>query len=215
VEQEELSFGKERLSKMAKYACVKDNVVENILIFEEFDTELFNLVIQEKGYDELVEASEEVSVGYLYINSEFVVNATPINVPNVIKQNVVEAETLLKNLGLNVVVQEPGEISIQSISINSNKLTIETQVHNFVEGDSIVVSLLENEDLNGTYEIDSIVDSTKFIVNKAASNLEKIETPFGLVTCSGYAGKVSSQSILPGTPNIFEDDTIVIYQFPN
>lgn len=200
---------------MAKYACIKDTVVENVLVFEESNEELFNLIIEEKGYDELVEASEDVSVGYVYINSEFIPNATPINVPNVIKQPILEAETLLKNLGLNVVVQEPSGISIQSVSITSNKLTIETQVHNFIEGDSITVSLLENEDLNGNYEIDSIVDSTKFTVNKTASNLERTETPFGLVTCSGYAGKVSSQSIVPGTANIFEDDTIVIYQFSN
>jgi hypothetical protein len=200
---------------MAKYACIKDAVVENVLVFEEFNEELFNLIIEEKGYDELVEASEDVSVGYVYINSEFVPNATPINVPNVIKQPVLEAEVLLKNLGLNVVVQEPSGINIQSVSITSNKLTIETQVHNFIDGDSITVSLLENEDLNGNYEIDSIVDSTKFTVNKTASNLERTETTFGLVTCSGYAGKVSSQSIVPGTANIFEDDTIVLYQFPN
>jgi hypothetical protein len=200
---------------MAKYACIKDNVVENVLEFEEFNTELVNLIIQEKGYEELVEASEEVAIGYLYINSEFVSNATPIDVPNVIKQDVSEAETLLKNLGLNVVVQTPRGISIQAISIDSNKLTIETQAHNFIEGDSIVISLLEDEDLNGTYEIDSIVDSTKFIVNTDASNLEKMETPHGLVSCSGYAGKVSSQSIMPGEENIFSGNTIIIYQFPN
>lgn len=200
---------------MAKYACIKDTVVENLLAFEEFNADLFNLIIEEKGYDELVEAPEEVTVGYLYINSEFISNATPINVPSVIKQDVLEAETLLKNLGLNVVVNSSSGIGIQSISINSNKLTIETQPHNFIEGDSIVVSLLENEDLNGTYEIDSIVDLTHFTVNKTASNLERTETAFGLVSCSGYAGKVSSQSIAPGTANIFEDDTIVIYQFPN
>jgi hypothetical protein len=200
---------------MANYACIKDTVVENLLAFEEFNAELFNLIIEEKGYDELVEAPEGICVGYLYINSEFIPNSTPINIPNVIKQDILEAETLLKNLGLNVVVKSSSGIVIQSISINSNKLTIETQPHNFIEGDSIVVSLLENEDLNGTYEIDSIVDSTHFTVNKTASNLEKTEVPFGLVSCSGYAGKVFSQSILSGTENIFEEDTIVLFQFSN
>jgi hypothetical protein len=59
---------------MTKYACIKNNFVENVLIFEEYNEELFNLVIQAKGYDELVEAPEEVSVGFEYINSEFITN---------------------------------------------------------------------------------------------------------------------------------------------
>jgi hypothetical protein len=59
---------------MAKYACIKNNFVENVLIFEEYNEELFNSVIQAKGYDELVEAPEEVSVGFEYINSEFITN---------------------------------------------------------------------------------------------------------------------------------------------
>lgn len=200
---------------MTKYACIKNNVVENLLVFEEFNAEIFNLIIEEKGYDELIEAPEQVVVGYQYLNSEFISNTASISVPNVIKQDVLESETLLKNLGLNVVVQEPKGISIESISVNSNKLIIETQVHNFIEGDSINISLLENEDLNGNYEIDSIINSTTFSVNKTASNLEKTVVSSGLVTCFGYSGKVFSQSIMPGAENIFENDTIFIYPFPN
>lgn len=199
---------------MKKYACIKDNVVENVLLFEDFDETLFNLVIAEHGYDELVEASDDVRVGYTYSDSNFVSNLTYVDVPNVIGMTVQEAKTLLEELTLQVETIEGFVPTIVSIAISSNKLIIETMERNYANvNDTVILSSLENEDLNGTYQISSIVNEHKFVVDKNAANLEEVQVPFGKAKILENSGKVCYQSILPAESGILENAPIVISAF--
>jgi len=196
---------------MLNYACIKNNIVENILLFEDFNEELINSIIQENEYDELVEAPENVYIGYQYIDSNFVSNLTYLEVPNVVGMNTLEAQALLEGLGLDVVIGDATAPAISTISINSNKLAIETmRSNNYNVGDSVVIESLENEDLNGTYDIVSIINENKFTVDKNAANLAEVQVPYGRVKVSAYAGKIIYQSIPAGQPNILQNSTIII-----
>jgi hypothetical protein len=58
---------------MKYYACIKNNIVENTLVFEEENAELFQQIKENFGYDELVEFPIEliVNVGYSYDGTDF------------------------------------------------------------------------------------------------------------------------------------------------
>ena len=58
---------------MIHYACIKNNIVENILLFEENSPELLQQVKETFSYDELVESPIDlvVDVGYLYDGTYF------------------------------------------------------------------------------------------------------------------------------------------------
>jgi hypothetical protein len=58
---------------MKNYACIKNNIVENILVFEEHDPELLQQVKETFFYDELVESPIDlvVDIGYLYDGTDF------------------------------------------------------------------------------------------------------------------------------------------------
>ncbi len=58
---------------MINYACIKDGVVANTLIFEEINAELAESVKETFSYDELVTFDTDlvVSVGYLYDGTDF------------------------------------------------------------------------------------------------------------------------------------------------
>jgi len=58
---------------MINYACIKDGVVVNTLIFEENNTELIESVKETFSYDELVifDADLIVNIGYLYNGTDF------------------------------------------------------------------------------------------------------------------------------------------------
>jgi hypothetical protein len=199
---------------MLNYACIKNNIVENILLFEDFNEELINSIIQENEYDELVEAPENVYIGYQYIDSNFVSNLTYLDVPNVVGMGISEAQTLLEGLGLDVIIGDATTPAISTISINSNKLTIETiRSNNYNVGDSVVLESLENEDLNGTYDIVSIINENKFTVDKNAANLAEVQVPYGLAKVYSYAGKVFTQSIPAGEPGVLENSGIILNPF--
>jgi hypothetical protein len=196
---------------MLSYACIKNSVVENIVLFEELNQELIDSIIQENEYDQLVEAPEDVAVGYQYIDSNFISNLTYLEVPNVVGMDISEAQTLLEGLGLDVVIGESTTPAIYKISVISNKLTVETMSKNYCQvGDSVEISYLENEDLNGTYEIISVLDENKFTVNKDTENLEEVQVPYGRIKVSAHAGKIISQSIPAGEPNVLQNSTIII-----
>ena len=196
---------------MLTYACIKNNVVENIVLFEELNEELFNSIIQENEYDQLVEASEDVAIGYQYIDSNFISNSTYLEVPDVVGMNDTEAETLLQGLGFDVVIGDATTPAISSISVTSNQLTVETMSKNYCQlGDSVEISYLENADLNGTYEIISVLDEKRFTVNKDTENLEEVQVPYGRIKVSAHAGKIFSQSIPAGEPNVLQNSTIII-----
>jgi hypothetical protein len=58
---------------MIHYACIKNNIVENILVFEEHDPELLQQVKETFSYDELIESPIDlvVDIGYLYDGTDF------------------------------------------------------------------------------------------------------------------------------------------------
>jgi hypothetical protein len=199
---------------MLKYACIKNNIVENITLFEELNEELVNSIIQENEYDQLVEAPEDVAVGYQYIDSNFISNSTYLEVPDVFGMSATEAETLLQDLGFDVIIGEGTTPAISAISINSNQLTVETIFNNnYKIGDSVVLESLENEDLNGTYNIVSVVSENKFVVTKNATNMSEVQVPYGRAKVSEYAGKIFTQSIPANEPNILPNSGIVLNPF--
>ncbi len=58
---------------MIKYACIKNNVVENVILFEESNLELIQQVKETFSYNELIEVPADliVEVGYLYNGTDF------------------------------------------------------------------------------------------------------------------------------------------------
>ena len=58
---------------MKNYACIKNNIVENILVFEESTPELLQQVKETFSYDELAESPIDlvVDIGYLYDGTDF------------------------------------------------------------------------------------------------------------------------------------------------
>jgi len=58
---------------MINYACIKNNVVENVVLFEESNLELIQQVKETFSYDELIEIPTDliVEVGYLYNGTDF------------------------------------------------------------------------------------------------------------------------------------------------
>lgn len=199
---------------MIKHACIKNGVVDNVLIFDAYNEELFNKVMEDYGYDAIVECPEEVCVGYNYVDSNFVSNLNYVSVPNVLGMSVTEAETLLQGLSLEVQVGEASAPAISSISVKSNKLTIETiEKHFCAVGDSVTVSLLENEDLNGTYSVVSVSDENTFVVDKNIGNISKTYVPNGRIVSSSHSGKVFYQSPNENDLDVVENSVISIVPF--
>lgn len=60
---------------MINYACIKNNIVENVLLFEENNPELLQQVKETFSYDELIEKPLDlvVNVGHLYDGTYFYV----------------------------------------------------------------------------------------------------------------------------------------------
>ena len=57
---------------MIDYACIKDGLVVNTLIFESEDTELISTIKQEFDYDELINCNDfRVIVGFSYDGVNF------------------------------------------------------------------------------------------------------------------------------------------------
>jgi hypothetical protein len=58
---------------MKQYACIKNSIVENVLLFEESDLELLQTVKESFSYDELLEYPDDliVEIGYLYDGTYF------------------------------------------------------------------------------------------------------------------------------------------------
>ena len=58
---------------MIHYACIKSNVVENVLLFEENNTELLQQVKEAFSYDEMINCPIDliVNIGHLYDGSYF------------------------------------------------------------------------------------------------------------------------------------------------
>lgn len=57
---------------MINYACIKDGIVANTLVFESEDLELIQLMKDEFGYDELVNCDDfRIIVGFSYDGSKF------------------------------------------------------------------------------------------------------------------------------------------------
>jgi hypothetical protein len=58
---------------MINYTCIKNNIVENVILFEESNLELIQQVKETFSYNELVEipADLNVEIGYLYDGTYF------------------------------------------------------------------------------------------------------------------------------------------------
>ena len=58
---------------MINYACIKNNIVENVILFEENNLELIQQVKETFSYNKLVEIPTDliVEVGYLYDGTDF------------------------------------------------------------------------------------------------------------------------------------------------
>lgn len=58
---------------MTNYACIKNNIVENVLFFEEGNHELLQTVKETFSYDELVDYDDnlKVEVGQFYDGTDF------------------------------------------------------------------------------------------------------------------------------------------------
>jgi hypothetical protein len=58
---------------MINYACIKNNIVENTLVFEETNLEFIQQVKETFSYNELIEIPADliVETGYLYDGTDF------------------------------------------------------------------------------------------------------------------------------------------------
>jgi hypothetical protein len=60
---------------MINYACIKNNIVENIILLEEINPELVQQIKETFSYDEVVlyDSALSVQVGYLYDGTDLYV----------------------------------------------------------------------------------------------------------------------------------------------
>jgi hypothetical protein len=82
---------------MSSYACIKNNIVVNLLVFEDNDFDLRELVKTEHEYDEIVNTENSiVNLGDSYLNSTFISSIQPTEEVTIEEEPGIEVEALPK-----------------------------------------------------------------------------------------------------------------------